>query len=172
MRWVFVRACVCCLPIQSAKHRFEAKGWCYKSRTKYDFTAYGGEIMHSPDRPCSWRWLLGMPWLQRSAPGSRPSSSCTPPRPEKHCPGLTTMWSTFSRQRIPAGLIPPFFQPSPSDRWDQKCEKKKILEDKEMGAFYMDPVQLYTQGRVGKGSRRLAAFQHHFTPHCIKNTQT
>lgn len=52
-----------------------------------------------------------------------------------------------------------------------KSVKKKILEDKEIGAFYMDPVQLYTQGRVGRGGRGLAAFQHHFTPHCIKNTQ-
>lgn len=54
------------------------------------------------------------------------------------------MWSTFNRQRVPAGLIPPFFQPPPSDRWDQKLEKK-ILEDKEISAFYMDPEQLDTR---------------------------
>lgn len=42
-----------------------------------------------------------------------------PIRPKQHCPGRTTMWSPFNRQRIPAGFIPHFFQPPPNDRWDQ-----------------------------------------------------
>lgn len=117
------------------------------------------------NNPLTWTALLQEmiawhAWLQRSMPGLRPSSfrpPKPPSRPEKHCPGLTTMWSTFSRQRIPAGLIPPFFQPSPSDRWDQKCEKKS-LKTKKLVPFIWIQCSSTHRGELAEVAEDLQPF--------------
>lgn len=145
-----VRACVV-VPLPVAYVALGAKGEVIKT-IKYDFTAYRGK-----NNAVTWTALLQEmiawhAWLQRSMPGLCPSSYCPPhlpPRPEKHCPGLTTMWSTFSRQRIPAGLIPPFFQPSPSDRWDQKWEKKSLKTKKLVPFIWIQCSSTHRGGLAG-----------------------
>lgn len=44
-----------------------------------------------------------------------------------------------------------------------KTQKKKILEDKEIGAFYMDPVRLHT-GDVWQGWQRSCSLSASFYP--------
>lgn len=63
--------------------------------------------------------------------------SCLPvPRgPRRPCPGLLTMWSTFSGIKDPAGLFSPFFQPSPSDRWHTMQQNSKSLKTKKLVSF-------------------------------------
>lgn len=75
-----------------------------------------------------------------------------PRRPRRPCLGLLTMWSTFSGKRNPAGLIPPFFQPSPSDRWHTMQQNSKSLKTKKLVSFIWFQWR-QTAGMFGSQSR-------------------